>query len=238
MEKTSNNSLKLVGFWASIYAQRVKWALKLKGIEYQYIEEDIFNKSPLLHQLNPVYGKVPVLVLHDGKSLPESPIILEYIDETCTDHPLLPRDPYERARARFWGRFVDEKVVESTWLALCSEGENQEKAVKVAIEALGKMEEELNGKIFFGGDTIGFLDLIMAFVSYVLPVWEDIASVKILDPVKFPGLTAWMGNFINHPVIKGDYLPPRAAVFDYFRGRREQLISVYASCDVDQWMQS
>ncbi|GER56145.1 glutathione S-transferase [Striga asiatica] len=114
-----------------------------------------------------------------------------------------------------------------------NEGENQKKGVKLAIEALEKIEEELNGKIFFGGDTIGFLDLIMGFVSYALPVWEDIASVKILDPVKFPGITAWMGNFINHPVIKGDYLPPRDAIFSYFLRRRQQLIPVYASIDVD-----
>ncbi|GFP83366.1 glutathione transferase gst 23 [Phtheirospermum japonicum] len=227
MEKMSNNkSVKVVGFWVSLFTQRVRWALKLKGIEYEYIEEDIFNKSPLLlSDLNPVYGRVPVLI-HDGKPLPESSIILEYIDQTWKQNPLLPQDPYERAQARFWARFADEKVVESAWLVLCLEGENQEKAVKMAIESLEKVEETLKGKKYFGGDTIGFLDLVMGFVSYWLPAWEEVASAKILDSSKFPAIAAWADNFINHPVIMGDYLPSKADIFTYYQGRRKELIPV------------
>lgn len=103
------NSLTLIGFWGSPAALRVKWALELKGIQYHYVEEDLANKSALLLQYNPVYKKVPVLV-HQGKPLAESLVILEYIDETWKQNPLLPHDPYDKAKARFWSRFVDEKV--------------------------------------------------------------------------------------------------------------------------------
>ncbi|PIN07676.1 Glutathione S-transferase [Handroanthus impetiginosus] len=225
----NSQSVRLVGFWVSPYVQRVKWALKIKGIEYEYIEEDIFNRSPLLSQINPASGKVPVLV-HDGKPIPESPIILEYIDEVWKHIPLLPQDPFERAQVRFWGKFLDEKVFDlGSWLVLCSEGEKQARAVNVAIEALEKVEEQLRGKSFFGGDTIGYLDLIMGFVSYLLPIWEEIAQVKIFDPLKFPGIAAWTKNFLNHEVIKAENLPSKDEMLRYFQWRREVLIPIYAS---------
>jgi len=102
--------VKLVSFWASVFAKRVEWALKLKGVDYEYVEEDIFNKTPLLLELNPVHKKVPVLV-HAQKPIAESFIILEYIDETWKQSPLLPHHPYQRALARFWANFAEQTVV-------------------------------------------------------------------------------------------------------------------------------
>lgn len=57
-----------------------------------------------------VHKKVPVLV-HNGKPIAESVVIVEYIDEAWSDlYTLLPSNPYEKANTRFWAKFVEEKV--------------------------------------------------------------------------------------------------------------------------------
>jgi glutathione S-transferase len=101
--------VQLLGVGGSPFARRVQIALKLKGIEYTYIEENLRNKSDILLKYNPIHKKVPVLV-HNGKPLVESLVILEYIDETWENYPIFPRQPYEKALARFWSRFIDDKV--------------------------------------------------------------------------------------------------------------------------------
>ena len=97
--------------WASAFGCRVRIALAEKGVEYEYKEENLADKSPLLLKSNPVHKKIPVLI-HGGRPICESLIILEYIDEAWKHKaaPLMPQDPYQRANARFWADFTDKKV--------------------------------------------------------------------------------------------------------------------------------
>ncbi|KAK7359186.1 hypothetical protein VNO77_01135 [Canavalia gladiata] len=220
-----SKDVKVVSFWVSPFGKRVEWALKLKGVEYDYIEEDIFSKSSLLLELNPVHKKVPVLV-HAHRTISESLIILEYIDETWNHFPLLPPHPYQRALARFLATSVEHKLGKAGWVATFSSGDEQEKALKEAAEIMEKIEEEIKGKKFFGGNNIGYLDIALGWIAYLIPVWEEVGSMQIIDPLKYPATTAWIPNFLSHPVIK-DTLPPRDKMLVYYHSRKNNWPAIF-----------
>lgn len=106
------NELVLLDFYYSMFGMRARVALAEKGVAYEYREEDLSNKSTLLLEMNSVHKKIPVLI-HNGRPVCESMIIVEYIDEVWKDKsPLMPSDPYQRAQARFWTDYIDKKVAD------------------------------------------------------------------------------------------------------------------------------
>jgi glutathione S-transferase len=107
----AGDQLTVLGAWASPFLVRVRLALHLKALEYEYVEVDLKDKSDLLLASNPVHKKVPVL-LHGGKPVCESMLIVQYLDDAFPGYgpAFLPADPHDRAVARFWAAYVDDKV--------------------------------------------------------------------------------------------------------------------------------
>ncbi|KAK2432843.1 putative glutathione S-transferase [Trifolium repens] len=207
--------VKLLGKWPSPFSNRIDLALKLKGVPYKYSEENLANKSDDLLKYNPVYKKVPVLV-HNGNPIAESLVILEYIDDTWTNNSFLSQDPYERALARFWSKTLDDKILPAIWNACWSDEKGREKAVEEALEALNILENEIKDKKFFGGETIGLVDITANFIGYWVEILQEIAGLELLTVEKFPKVFKWSREFINHPVIK-EGLPPRDELFAFFK---------------------
>ncbi|KAL9411068.1 hypothetical protein AB3S75_044781 [Citrus x aurantiifolia] len=216
--------VKLHGGWASPFSNKVVWALKLKGIPYEYIEEDLYNKSASLLKYNPVHKMIPVLV-HGEKPVCESMVILEYIEEMWPHNPsLMPSDPYDRAQARFWIKFAEDKGV-AVWKMFFSTGQDMENAMKATLEMLQTIEKHgLGEKKFFNGDNIGLADLAFGAIAYWLQVLEDVMGAKLFESHKFPSLHEWFENFRKVPVIEQN-LPNQHEMVIAFKRRRETLVT-------------
>jgi glutathione S-transferase len=101
--------LKLCGFHLSNYHNKVRIALLEKGVPFEEDpacapsqKDEFLSRSPL--------GKVPFLELEGGRRLAESEVIAEYLDEAYPQKPLLPRDPFERAKVRELIAFMELHV--------------------------------------------------------------------------------------------------------------------------------
>jgi maleylpyruvate isomerase len=96
--------VKLYSYFRSSAAYRVRIALNLKGIAYEttsvhLVKDGGHNKRPEFRAINPQM-RVPVLVMPGGEHLLQSLAIIEYLDETQPEPPLLPKDPIGRAKVR------------------------------------------------------------------------------------------------------------------------------------------
>ena len=94
--------MQLIGYFRSSAAFRVRIALNLKGIKVDHSFRHLRkgeHRAPDYVAINP-QKLVPALVLDSGEVLTQSMAILEYLEETHPNPPLLPKDPVGRARVR------------------------------------------------------------------------------------------------------------------------------------------
>ncbi|KAB1995720.1 hypothetical protein ERO13_D13G156800v2 [Gossypium hirsutum] len=202
----------LLDFWPSPFGMRSRIALAEKGIKYEHKEEDLRNKSALLLQMNPVHKKIPVLI-HNGKPVCESLIQVQYIDEVWHDKaPLLPSDPYQKATARFWADYVDKKIYEVGGRVWKTKGEKQATAKKELIETLKLLEKELGDKPYFGGESLGYVDVaFIPFYSWFYAL-EKCGNFSI--EAECPKLIAWAKRCMQKESVAKS-LPDQQKVYDF-----------------------
>ncbi|CAO2183195.1 unnamed protein product [Urochloa humidicola] len=228
------DELRVLGTWSSPWVIRVRVALGLKGLTYEYAEEDLTNKSDLLLKSNPVHGKVPVLI-HGGRPVSESLVILEYIDEAwpATGPPLLPSDPYDRATARFWAAYVNDTFLPAYRALFRSlTGEQRAEAFENAVpkvEALDRAFRECSkGKAFFGGDDVGVVDIALGSHLVWIRVVDEVGGTNLLDGARFPGLAAWAERFMAVDAVR-EAMPDAGKVLEQYKGFRVKWIAAAGS---------
>jgi maleylpyruvate isomerase len=100
--------LVLHNYFRSSTSYRVRIALAMKGLRYEYVAHHLrhggHRKAEYL-AINP-QGLVPALVLEDGTMIAQSMAILEYLEETAPTPPLLPADALGRARVRMISNMI------------------------------------------------------------------------------------------------------------------------------------
>jgi maleylacetoacetate isomerase len=189
--------MKLFSFWRSLATYRVRIALNLKGlVPDETIEVNLMTgaqREAAYRAVNPMMA-LPVLVDGDGPVLFESLAIIEYLDETHPNPPLLPSDPRGRARVRGLAQLIacdshplivprvreylehEVKVDEATRTKWC---QHWHTAALAGLEA--HLKDPATGR-YCHGDTVTLADVCLA---------SQAAGAKFfnVDTTPFPNFT-------------------------------------------------
>ncbi|XP_057507056.1 probable glutathione S-transferase [Actinidia eriantha] len=210
----------LLDSWASPFGLRVRIALAEKGIEYEYKEEKLPDKSPLLVKMNPVKKQIPVLI-HNGKPVCESLIIVHYIDEVWKHKsPMLPRDSSQRAHAMFWADYVDKKIYSLGRQVWLSSGDEQEAAKNELMGCFKLLEGELGDKAYFGDDAFGIVDVaLVPFYSWFY-MFEQYGNMSI--KAECPKLDAWGKRCMERESVSKS-LPDQQKLYDFLMEVKQKI---------------
>jgi len=164
--------MKLFGYWRSSASYRVRIALELKGLEYDYEPVNLLKGeqlSPAHLKRNP-QGLVPAFETEEGAILTQSLSIIEYLEERYPETPLLPADSAERAKARAISASIACEAQPFMHLRiqnyLKSERDFDETAMKAWLQrwaggAMESVERLVGARRFCVGDRPGMADAFL-----------------------------------------------------------------------------
>ena len=192
------------------FAQRAALLLIAKNVDFNIVNVNLKKKPEWFLEANP-FGMVPTLVMPDNKSIIESDICADYVDDVFGDEKLTHQDPLKKAQdkvtvalfAKCWG----------AWYGIMFNEPGTEKynqAIQNYLTAYGRIEKLLKGKntkFFFGDEKPGMVDyMIWPFLERYGASIRMFPDTK-LDAEVFPTVLAWRERMFQDPVVK-TYLVP------------------------------
>jgi glutathione S-transferase len=185
--------MKLISATPSPYARKVRIQLIEKGIPFELVTEVPWNSDTTVPLYNPL-EKVPVLLLDDGRAVYESAFILEWIERTHPQPPLMPTDDAAYLEARrfmvladgicdaglllFFERAREPAHQSKPWMA------RQLRKIEGGLAAL---ERDIGERGFAVGDRLSLAD-----ISVAAPLgWLKVRAPDLDWPRRFPGLAVY-----------------------------------------------
>ena len=170
------------------YCARVRIALFEKRVDFETVEIDLDDRPAWIYEKNST-GRVPV-VEEDAWLLPESAVIMEYLEERYPEPALLAADPAERALARLW--IFRHDAFTKPYYALRRGEEGA--AARLEVE-LGKLDTALAARPWLGGRDYGLADI--AYVPWLLRARDSLG----VSFERFPSVEAWVERLAERPAV-------------------------------------
>jgi glutathione S-transferase len=170
------------------YCARVRIVIAEKRIEFETIEIDLDDRPAWIYEKNAT-GRVPV-VEEDGWTLPESAVIMEYLEERYPEPALLAADPADRTLARL--RIFRHDDFTKPYYALRRGADG---ADALFAEQLDRLDAALEERPWLGGADYGLADI--AYVPWVLRARDRMGLS--FDP--YPALSEWLTRLLDRPAV-------------------------------------
>lgn len=174
------------------YAARARIVLAEKGIEVETVEIDLSDRPAWLYEKNPT-GRVPVVEEDGGDPVPESVVIMEFLEERYPEPALLPSDPADRAAVRLL-IFRDNELT-GPYYAL---RRGEDGAAEQLDAALARFDVRLYEQDYLGGAEYSLADI--ALVPWVLRA-RDMLGVNLNG---YPSLAAWLERLEERPAVAAE----------------------------------
>jgi RNA polymerase-associated protein len=170
------------------YCARARIMLAEKQIEFETTEIDLTDRPAWIYEKNST-GRVPVLE-EEAWVLPESSVILEYLDERYPEPPLLPADPGDRALARVL--IFRHEDFTKPYYALRRE---EDGAADAFDRELAKLDDLLERQQWLTGAAFGLADI--AYVPWILRARDMLG----IDLDRFSALVDWLERILERPSV-------------------------------------
>jgi glutathione S-transferase len=169
----------------------VRIVLAEKDVEFEVVEIDLRDRPAWFYEKN-ANGRVPVLE-EDGRPLPESVVIMEFLEERYPDPPLLPSDPADRAFARLVIH-REQELTDPYYELRRGEGGARERLDA----ALRRLDAALGERPFLGGSAYGLADI--AYLPWLVRA-RDMLGV---DLAGFQSLSPWLARLEKRPAVAAE----------------------------------